>query len=193
MSYSNHPIRLVGGRLCLDFLNTADWGPNGSVVHEKLVQDSDVAAWCDAAGLTDVDPKVDSLPELLAFRAALRDAFLAVLAGDVADVGALNSTLASLPDVAVRGSRHGAAVLSLYTSLRQAIAVSAVAILCQPSEGRRVKMCPGDRCGWLFVDESRTGTRQWCSMETCGNRAKARRHYLRNRAKAQHDAGPTPD
>jgi predicted RNA-binding Zn ribbon-like protein len=32
-------------------------------------------------------------------------------------------------------------------------------------------------CGWLFVDESRNGSRRWCSMKDCGNRAKARRHY----------------
>jgi predicted RNA-binding Zn ribbon-like protein len=31
------------------------------------------------------------------------------------------------------------------------------------------------------VDESRAGTRRWCSMGECGNRAKARRHYLRRK------------
>jgi predicted RNA-binding Zn ribbon-like protein len=34
---------------------------------------------------------------------------------------------------------------------------------------------------WLFVDESKNGTRRWCDMTACGNRAKARRHYLRSR------------
>jgi len=29
------------------------------------------------------------------------------------------------------------------------------------------------------VDESRNGSRRWCSMKDCGNRAKARRHYHR--------------
>jgi predicted RNA-binding Zn ribbon-like protein len=36
-------------------------------------------------------------------------------------------------------------------------------------------------CGWLFLDESRAGTRRWCSMGECGNRAKAHRHYLRRK------------
>jgi len=32
---------------------------------------------------------------------------------------------------------------------------------------------------WLFIDRSRTHRRRWCSMQTCGNRHKARRHYQR--------------
>ena len=47
----------------------------------------------------------------------------------------------------------------------------------------RVRMCEApDGCGWLFYDETRNGTRRWCSMKDCGNRAKARRHYARNKA-----------
>ncbi|OPC80056.1 hypothetical protein B4N89_03015 [Embleya scabrispora] len=36
----------------------------------------------------------------------------------------------------------------------------------------RVRACAGPLCGALFLDESRPGTRRWCSMNTCGNRAK---------------------
>jgi predicted RNA-binding Zn ribbon-like protein len=32
-----------------------------------------------------------------------------------------------------------------------------------------------------FFDVSKNGTRRWCSMSGCGNRAKARRHYARSR------------
>jgi predicted RNA-binding Zn ribbon-like protein len=46
----------------------------------------------------------------------------------------------------------------------------------------RVGRCADDRCGWLFLDTSRNRSRRWCSMEDCGNRAKARRHYKRKRA-----------
>ena len=41
----------------------------------------------------------------------------------------------------------------------------------------RTRVCPGDHCGWLFVDRSRGGQRRWCDMATCGNLAKTRRHY----------------
>ena len=46
----------------------------------------------------------------------------------------------------------------------------------------RVRMCEADDgCGWLFYDETRNGQRRWCSMKDCGNRAKARRHYAKNK------------
>jgi predicted RNA-binding Zn ribbon-like protein len=42
----------------------------------------------------------------------------------------------------------------------------------------RLSRCADDRgCGYLFVDTSRNRSRRWCSMKSCGNRAKAKRHY----------------
>ena len=43
----------------------------------------------------------------------------------------------------------------------------------------RVRRCANDECLWLFMDRSKAGTRRWCDMASCGNRAKARRHYGR--------------
>jgi predicted RNA-binding Zn ribbon-like protein len=45
-----------------------------------------------------------------------------------------------------------------------------------------VGRCPGDGCGWLFLDTR--GRRRWCTMAVCGNRAKARRHAARARNEA---------
>ncbi len=45
----------------------------------------------------------------------------------------------------------------------------------------RLRACGNDRCGWVFLDTSRTGTRRWCDMRVCGNRVKARRRYARQR------------
>jgi predicted RNA-binding Zn ribbon-like protein len=47
----------------------------------------------------------------------------------------------------------------------------------------RLKVCPGDHCGWAFYDGSRNRTGRWCSMSVCGGRAKAKRHYRRRRAR----------
>ncbi|MFI5387727.1 MAG: CGNR zinc finger domain-containing protein [Fimbriimonadales bacterium] len=45
---------------------------------------------------------------------------------------------------------------------------------------QRVRECPGaGTCGWMFLDVSKSGKRRWCEMSSCGNRAKARRHYSR--------------
>ncbi len=47
----------------------------------------------------------------------------------------------------------------------------------------RVKQCSGadGGCGWLFYDESKNGSRRWCSMEGCGSHAKMRRYRARKR------------
>jgi hypothetical protein len=57
--------------------------------------------------------------------------------------------------------------------------VGAVARLSVLTELTRVKICPADDCRWAFYDSSRNGSRQWCSMAVCGNRAKARAHRAR--------------
>lgn len=38
----------------------------------------------------------------------------------------------------------------------------------------RLKACRNPRCRWAYYDQSRNRSRAWCSMDTCGNRAKAR-------------------
>lgn len=47
----------------------------------------------------------------------------------------------------------------------------------------KVRECEDDRgCGYLFIDTTKNHSRRWCSMESCGNRAKAQRHYSRRKA-----------
>ncbi len=47
----------------------------------------------------------------------------------------------------------------------------------------RIKTCRNDECGWLFLDESRNRSRQWCDMSACGSRMKARAYRARQRAR----------
>jgi predicted RNA-binding Zn ribbon-like protein len=58
---------------------------------------------------------------------------------------------------------------------------SAADVLTDGDLLRRVRRCGGAGCNWLFLDTSKNRTRQWCSMRSCGNREKARRHYQRTR------------
>ncbi|RQR29401.1 hypothetical protein DIE22_26115 [Burkholderia sp. Bp9142] len=69
------------------------------------------------------------------------------------------------------------------------IALDAVKLLQAIPDGR-LRMCAGPNCAWLFIDSSKTGRRKWCDMATCGNVAKARRHYHATRHGA---AGPAHD
>jgi len=57
---------------------------------------------------------------------------------------------------------------------------AAADLLTSPDAGR-VRECGSDTCSWLFLDRSKNGTRRWCDMAVCGNRAKARRHYAREK------------
>ena len=61
------------------------------------------------------------------------------------------------------------------------VARSAMDLLTSADLGR-VRECACESCGWLFLDTSKNRSRRWCSMEACGNRTKARRHYARRRA-----------
>lgn len=46
----------------------------------------------------------------------------------------------------------------------------------------RLRGCANPACVLHFFDTSKNGTRRWCSMSGCGNRAKAARHHARGRA-----------
>ncbi|ASU61221.1 CGNR zinc finger domain-containing protein [Nocardiopsis dassonvillei] len=45
----------------------------------------------------------------------------------------------------------------------------------------RLRPCGNDECRLFLLDRSRANTARWCSMRTCGNRLKARRHQERAR------------
>jgi predicted RNA-binding Zn ribbon-like protein len=45
----------------------------------------------------------------------------------------------------------------------------------------RLSFCHG--CRWLYLDESKNGSRRWCSMAECGTATKKRRYVERRRAR----------
>ena len=44
-----------------------------------------------------------------------------------------------------------------------------------------VRACASQACEWLFLDESKNHRRRWCDMSKCGNRAKVRSFYSRQK------------
>jgi predicted RNA-binding Zn ribbon-like protein len=79
-------------------------------------------------------------------------------------------------DIGAPGAPFGIADLPL--RFEAAVAISAVSLL-EPPRRARIRICA--HCGWLFLDRSRNRSRVWCDMTVCGNRTKARRHYLRQK------------
>ena len=60
----------------------------------------------------------------------------------------------------------------------------ALAQLVATDDFTHVKACEGPACTLMFADHTRGHARRWCSMATCGNRAKQAAH--RDRLRAQH-------
>jgi predicted RNA-binding Zn ribbon-like protein len=122
-------------------------------------------------------------------REALFGIFSAIAAATPVDpecLRALGTALASVPsrDCLIATSPGFAWSLALK---RPAIDVLLAPVLWSAGDlmvstgANRVRCCANDECLWLFIDESKTNSRRWCDMGSCGNRAKARRHYARSR------------
>jgi predicted RNA-binding Zn ribbon-like protein len=71
---------------------------------------------------------------------------------------------------------------------RWSIVRDAADLLTSP-ELSLVRICASEDCNWLFLDTSKNHSRRWCNMQSCGNRAKVRRHY--GRKKAMYDSTET--
>jgi predicted RNA-binding Zn ribbon-like protein len=194
-----HQFKLVGRHPVLDFINTVhDW--TASEAHDYLSDFPDAIRFGEAAGLLTrandlrLRPRTShiELTRLRELRALLKRIFQTVLSGPAPsnlDLGKLSDHLAEAARatrlmVATRTPRsHQVPVIRQITAenagdalLRLRIVEAAVALLVSDAM-QKVKSCP--TCGWLFLDVSKNRSRRWCSMDTCGAVAKARRYYRR--------------
>jgi len=170
----------VAGSLCLDFVNTVD--PRHATPREERLPDyAAVIEWARQAGLEasplEAAAASRAHEEAISLRETLYAIFGAVARGEAPPAEALrhlNDEIARRP----RRITEGFAWASDDDVLAPVVWSAAELLTSGPLE--RVRECPGDdTCGWLFLDTSRNGSRRWCDMRTCGNRAKARRHYRR--------------
>jgi predicted RNA-binding Zn ribbon-like protein len=199
-----HQFKLVGGHPALDFINTVhDW--TVSELHDYLSEFADAIRFGKASGLlTRADdlrlrrrtPHIE-LTRLRELRALLKRIFQIRLSGQAPsnmDLGKLSADLAEAARatrlmVATRSQRSPqVSVIRNITAenagdalLRLRIVEAAAALLVSDAM-LRVKSCP--TCGWLFLDVSKNRSRRWCSMDTCGAVAKARRYYRRLKERA---------
>lgn len=122
----------------------------------------------------------ERLDSLRAVGAALR-ALVSSGADEERAAYRLNQLLAARP-VTLRATRGGLRALPATedTSSAAIDVLMAAASLIQAGEWDRLRQCSG--CDCIFFDTSRNGLRVWCSMDTCGNRAKVSswRHRVRS-------------
>jgi predicted RNA-binding Zn ribbon-like protein len=200
-------FKLRGGVVCLDFVNTVGSRLTGHP-GEYLRSYEDLLDWSRQAGLlaleqaeglsrqATLDPEgaQEALWRALALREAIHRLISAHIAGesrDEIDLSALNRELSiSLSHLRVvpadgayswgwdRSEDPGQTPLD---SPLWPVAQSAAELLTSERLGR-VKVCAGEGCGWIFLDESRNSSRRWCDSRDCGNRERVRRHLARKRA-----------
>ena len=200
-----HTRRLVGGALCLDFANSIDWTADGSERpphSEALLEPEDLAAWGERAGVVPAGARLEvtgrELSAARLLRRALRDVFAAVAGNEAPGpngLALLKATFLEAVTAAELGEGDDGWRFAWKPDdarrVRYAAAVDAVELLSDPARLARLRMCPGNNCGWLFLDTS--GRRRWCSMEVCGSRAKMRRLYRRRQAQRSATDGRAVD
>lgn len=188
--------------LCLDFANTLMW--RGSEREETLHDHTELLRWCEANQMIEpeavqrairwAEESPDNAAAIFARAIALRESIYRIFfamaehrAADPRDIAALNEALESAPArcaLASKGKSFGWRIdrdASSATSLLAPVLWSAGDLMVS-SDTERLRHCSNDKCLWLFFDDSKNGSRRWCSMQACGNRAKAHRHYLKSKS-----------
>lgn len=192
-------FQLVGGRLCLDFANTRGLEPQALDTYRDLVAWSRLAGLVSAAEARHLGREARRRPaeagRVMAQAEALRETFYRILVAHLDGRGAKDGDLAALNRALEHALAHeqlvpveGGFRLAVccgrdqLDSMLWPVVTSMATLLATPAELERVRSCEahlGGECNWVFFDDTRSRTRRWCSMDTCGNRAKARRHYAR--------------
>ena len=199
-------LRIVGGNLALDFVNTVDGDPG----IEMLRGYGDLVAWGVRAGLLSAEEggllvrEAGRRPEeaetvyrdALRLRGALYGVFRAVAEGEDAPEGGLETLRGYEREALSRGKLvqgDGGFAWEWQDGLDLArmlwpVAHTATGLLTS-GDLNRLKLCAG--CYWLFLDASKNRSRRWCTMEVCGRDEKVRR-YVAKRA-ARRDSQPRSD
>lgn len=188
--------------LCLAFANTRFWRGRPNPTEQLLSIDALFGWLAGAGGLGTAAterlaaqarrrPRLAAavLADAVALREAIHRIFSARAGGtpvDDADVARLNRALAEAPARGRLVRRDGSfgwriARLQLAAPSLLAPVLWSAADLLVVGRSVRLRRCANDECLWLFLDATKGGTRRWCDMASCGNRAKARRHYRRSK------------
>ena len=193
--------KLLGGDLSLDFVNTVNWR-NRNEPDELLKTSQDLIRWGVETDILS-EPETDKMnhwahenkstaDNLLVkakdLRESLHHLFKGIIEGNEPnenDLNVINYELSEmLTHLQLSYSKNQFKLeIEKDNTLDYVIwhIVRSASKLLTSDKLDRVKECEDDECGWLFIDESKNRSRRWCSMEDCGNRNKARRHYRSTR------------
>lgn len=198
-SRSNQAFLFVGNHSCLDFINT-QMILRGNLT-DLLETFDDFGAWlvqakqitkdegeCASRRLTQKE-KHEVLGQVKAFRTIVRDMAEhlvrrhAIPGAVVLEINRLLSRRQGYPQVIQTKGRFEQKVVTTGNatdSLVTPLAVAASDLLCNADQAL-IKKCRNEACILYFYDTTKSHTRNWCSMQLCGNRLKVAAHFQRKR------------
>lgn len=195
----------MGGAVCLDFVNTLD--DRFQPEQKELLKDYvDLARFAEDTGIVP-DAQVDrlmtrsmqdrekakrALASAIHLREAISEIFYSRVWGKPAPAAALAILNGHVQEAAqhlqlVPARKHfewrfEADGYDLFAPLWP-IARDAAELLAS-DRMQFVRTCASKTCQWIFLDESKNHRRRWCDMTQCGNRAKVKRFYVRQKKAA---------
>jgi predicted RNA-binding Zn ribbon-like protein len=175
--------RFPSGNPALDFVGTLR-GRRDPEPLEMLATPAGLDAWFHESGLIDTGPASQQadVTRAVVLREAIYTLVAARLDGrapDPAPVAVVNDAArrpSSVPELTPTGRRVTATPEQALSS----IARVAVAVL-GGQEADLLKECGRPECTQVYLDRSRGSRREWCAMETCGNKMKAAAYRARKR------------
>jgi predicted RNA-binding Zn ribbon-like protein len=168
-------IRLVGGDVAVDFVNTLDADVPGG---DHLTTYAAFGAWCDRVGLS---AGASTLSDVRTVRARVDVVLRSLATGHAPQPEALAALRDRERDALGRAVlRPGGWQWPAGSALDEL--VHAAVELVRSDAHHRLRLCAN--CTWLFLDLSRNHSRRWCSMESCGTQVKIRRLTERRRARS---------
>jgi predicted RNA-binding Zn ribbon-like protein len=153
---------------------------------DELTSPAELVRWLEARGLTPPHTRATNgdLSRARELREALRAALLGNTAGSPvpADAAGVFDSVARRAKVQLRFAPPGrptleAAARGVDGALGRLLAIMHAAVA--DGTWQRLKACRDESCEWAFYDHTKNRSGAWCSMEVCGNRAKARAYRER--------------
>lgn len=183
MNEIKQKYEFVGNNLGVDFINT-EVNVKGELV-DLLLTESDVMEWLEQANIdADLARGID-VGKLLAFRQKARQILSQIIDKEKVENDAIATLNNYLQDYKVNyqleQSSEGYQLINqnVCHSTTDIIGLLAYELASMLASDQRtyLKRCLNPDCVLMFVDNSRSHKRRWCSMDTCGNRAKVSKHY----------------
>ena len=170
----------------LDFVGTLRLRRNAAPV-EMLTSPASLDSWFRTSGVVGgkTSCRVSDVEQALALREAIYSLVAARMTNRSRDEGAVSlvndaaRTPPAIPQLTTEGRRlHGTPEQAMSSVARDAIDT------LSGSDASLLKECGRPECTQVYVDHSRGGRREWCAMDSCGNKVKAAAYRARKRLAA---------